>query len=120
MNPLLIAMARAVQHAPVLRRVRFLMENDNTKLNPKYPKNREELDLRRSFELEYHAAGVHEDEDDTMFDKARVVWRVGEWRPDEEVQRHWRDAVGPGGLPIFKDVEARLAPRPRCGLRTRT
>ncbi|MBE3043349.1 hypothetical protein IMZ48_12420 [Candidatus Bathyarchaeota archaeon] len=98
-------MARAVQHAPVLERFLVRIGAGNMKLNPKCLKNSKELDLRQSFELEYYAAGVHEDDDDMMFNKARVIWKAGDWRPDEEVQRHWRDAVGPDGLLIFEGVD---------------
>lgn len=101
-NPLLIAMARAVRHAPALRRIWFLMEN-RTELNFKYLANRKELNAHRTFEFEYFAAGVHDYTDDILFDRARVIWKVGDWRPDGEVQRHWREAVGPGGLLVFKD-----------------
>jgi hypothetical protein len=111
LNPLLIAVARAIQHAPVLRHVSLCLDDTNRKLNPKYLANHEELDLRRSFTLFYLAAGVPDcyGADEALFGKARVVWEVGDWRPDEEVQRAWRDAVGPDGLLIFEDV-AKIPP----------
>ncbi|PGH15164.1 hypothetical protein AJ79_02529 [Helicocarpus griseus UAMH5409] len=95
MNPLLIAMARAVQHASSLERMWVNIPGPD--LSPKYVRK----DVTRIFEVYYVAEGVDDNCDETPNDKTRLIWQVGDWRPDEEVEKEWRKAISPDGVVLY-------------------
>ncbi|PGH11201.1 hypothetical protein AJ79_05043 [Helicocarpus griseus UAMH5409] len=100
MNPLLITMARAAHHAPVLERMWLKVNNES--LRPSYLE--EDVDISRSFEVFYVAKGaVDHNEEAPDDEKARLIWQVGDWRPDQEVERHWSNALSPEGAMIYND-----------------
>ncbi|KAK2801610.1 hypothetical protein FQN50_007671 [Emmonsiellopsis sp. PD_5] len=87
MNPLLIAMARAAHHAPSLQKMRLGVYEQGL--------------IKRYFEVWYIAKGVPSRTGQDPADKARVMWYVGDWRPDEEVERHWRNAISSDGVMLY-------------------
>ncbi|PGG95947.1 hypothetical protein AJ79_09802 [Helicocarpus griseus UAMH5409] len=86
MNPLLIAMAQAAHHAPVLECV--FLSFGSEKLWPKYVKN---VKLVREFNVMYLARGVEDRYGDSPKEKARFICEVQDWRLGEEVARHWKE-----------------------------
>ncbi|PGH15129.1 hypothetical protein AJ79_02655 [Helicocarpus griseus UAMH5409] len=87
MNPLLIAMARAAQHAPSLEKMRLRVPRPYG---------------GRYFDVWFLVKGVpSKSEEEEPSDKTRVIWQVGDWRPDEEVLRHWRNAIPSDGVMLY-------------------
>ena len=86
MNPLLVAMARAARHAPRLEKMRLGVPSG---LYSTY------------FDVWYIAKGVYSHHADEPVGHARVIWQVGDWRPVEEVERHWRDAMSSDGVMLY-------------------
>lgn len=97
MNPLLIAMARAVRFAPSVREMQLLF--DTVMLNPKFIKKT--VDMKREFQVFYFASGFNNYYWASPVEKDRLICQVGNWRMDEEVERHWKDALGPDGVIIY-------------------
>jgi hypothetical protein len=93
MNPLLLAMARAVQHAPSLQRINIYFLNDGLL----YQYLKDDAELQRQFDIYYFARGVVDRGFGWMVDSNRLVRKVGDYRLDEEVERQWRDALGQDG-----------------------
>lgn len=114
MNPLLIAMAQAAQHAPKLERMWLIV--DKKELRPRYLEKYEYIDapsyldddwsMVRHFQVFYVAKGAQDHEERAPDDKARLIWQVGDWRPDEEVERHWKDVLSPSqGTMVYNDPD---------------
>lgn len=84
-NPLLIAMARAAGQMPKLQGM-WLAAAQLGCWDHSY------------FELGYVAPGLEmlQGEDIGDVEKPRLWWRVGKWRPEEEVLRLWRKGKGAG------------------------
>ncbi|PGH05237.1 hypothetical protein AJ79_06848 [Helicocarpus griseus UAMH5409] len=94
-NQLLIAMARAAHHAPVLETMELSIREGRL-----YPKYREDEDVSRIFGICYYAQGARE-KFKTTEHKARLICRVGDRSLDGEVERHWRNVLSPDGVIIY-------------------
>lgn len=97
MNPLLIAMAHAIRHAPSLKHIGLRFSEI---LYPEFIDRK----VVRAFDLYFKAAGV--DSWHGTVGKPSVIWEVNDWRPDEDVQRHFKDALGPDGVMIYLDYDS--------------
>ncbi|PGH01536.1 hypothetical protein AJ79_07883 [Helicocarpus griseus UAMH5409] len=120
MNPLLIAMARAARHAPVLERMWLTVPGGE--MEPKYPRRGGGREgKRRRFEIMYLARRVRDDvyggdggggeqgegetegkgERETERDRPRLICQVDEWRADGEVQGEWARVLAPDGIVLY-------------------
>ena len=100
MNPLLIAMAKAVRYAPSLQEINLRFGSQ--KLTP-IIRNGVDADLKREFNLTYFAGGVtcpRQESEST--EKPRLIWQVQDWRPDDTVDWHWREALGPDAVMVYE------------------
>ncbi|KAK2768550.1 hypothetical protein FQN54_000406 [Arachnomyces sp. PD_36] len=95
MNPLLIAMARAIRYAPSLEEIHLKFSQT---LTSKYFNE----SIARKFDITYFASGFNRPYAAPPFEKNRLICDVQNWRPDEEVERYWRDALGPNGAIVYR------------------
>ena len=101
-NPLLMAMARAVRYAPSLQMID--MGVVSAPLEPKYVDLEEKgvYEFKLHFDVYYLARGVDDRFGETLPDKPRLICDVGTWRLEEEVERLWREALRPDGVIIYR------------------
>ncbi|KAK2883384.1 hypothetical protein FQN49_000024 [Arthroderma sp. PD_2] len=99
MDPLLMAMARAICHAPSIERLDLSF--DNIELAPKYVKAE---GLKRQFEICYSATGSkgYFHDDDPMIENPLLMCDVQDWRPNKEVESWWMKALGPDGVIMYR------------------
>lgn len=102
MNPLLLAMARAVQHAPSLQHIWL---DFSMRCCPKYLGTH--VHVRRLFEIHYFARGVVNWRRVSMVDNNTLLCKVADWRLDEEVEKQWRDVLGQDGTIEYLEWEKR-------------
>lgn len=85
--PVLSSVSDAAHHAPSLEVTRLGVPN--------------KLYGSICFDFWYVAKGVPNESEEEPDDKARVIWQVGDWRPDEEVERHWRNVISSDGVMLY-------------------
>ena len=96
MNPLLNAIAGAIQRASCLEALNLrLLPWSCGDLLPDV----QSVTAEAKFEITYLVKGVSsrdqkDDEIDGSVGKTRLFWKTGKWRPDEEVQKALREALG--------------------------
>ncbi|PGH16347.1 hypothetical protein AJ79_01889 [Helicocarpus griseus UAMH5409] len=98
MNPLLIAMAHAARHAPVLERM--WLSASGGELQPRYLEQ-EDVELERIFQIHYLAKGMHDVSEELPDDKPTLICQVGDWKLEGEVERHWGKALSPDGVIVY-------------------
>lgn len=95
MNPLLIAMAKAVRYAPALQEMSLRFGSQ------KLIKNGTDVGLKREFNVTYLAGGVTTAQLSES-ENPRLIWQVQDWRPDDAVDSHWREALGPDAVMVYE------------------
>ena len=98
MSPLLIAMARAVINAPSVRQIHMLF--GSVRLRSKLLGT--DSELKRTFNVRYYSSGISRETWTQPVDRNRLICEVPNWRMDEEVARHWKEALGPEGVIIYR------------------
>ncbi|KAM5471264.1 hypothetical protein MauCBS54593_003604 [Microsporum audouinii] len=99
MNPLLLAMARAVRHAPSLEKINL---NFNVgSISSKYVKINKE---NRDFDIYYCVRGTDGPcrQDPKSMEKNTLICEVKDWRPSKEVENYWKDVLGPDGVIVYR------------------
>lgn len=99
MNPLLIAMARAVQYAPSLKTLDLLFDWDW--MEPSCLKREVEGKIIHQFNLYYAAPYEGRHFRELGISKKRLICETLNWRLDAEVEKYWREALGPDGVIIY-------------------
>ncbi|KAF3492376.1 uncharacterized protein GIQ15_01893 [Arthroderma uncinatum] len=98
MNPLLIAMARAVRYAPSIEAVgvRFV----EAELSPKYVKTK---GSKRQFGIFYCAPGTEPPFGSglSVIRRPSLICDVQDWRLDEDIEKYWMEALGPDGSIVY-------------------
>lgn len=97
MNPLLIAMARAVQYAPSLKTLDLLFGWDV--MNPMHLGRN--VNIIQQFNLYYAASYEGSEFRELGANKKRLICETLDWRLDEEVEKYWKEALGPDGVIIY-------------------
>lgn len=99
MNPLLIAMAKVIRHAPSLEEIS--LQWGSIRLKPKFLQK--EKEVKREFNIFYYAKGINPGHQvPGSSDTARLIFQARNWRPDQDVENHLRDALGPDGVVIYQ------------------
>ncbi|KAK2865321.1 hypothetical protein FQN49_003694 [Arthroderma sp. PD_2] len=97
MNPLLIAMARAVRFAPSLEQVDLRFGEID--LSPRYVKV---SGIKRQFDVYYRARGTPSPfYEGPLTQKPSLICEVQDWRLDKGVEKLWMEALGPDGEIVY-------------------
>ncbi|KAK2878168.1 hypothetical protein FQN49_001093 [Arthroderma sp. PD_2] len=98
MNPLLIAVARAIRYAPSIERVDLCCSDPA--LSPKYIKIE---GFKRQFDIYYRTSGAESPfYEGPQTQKPSFICDVEDWRPNKDVERYWMEALGPDGEIIYR------------------
>ncbi|EFQ97752.1 hypothetical protein MGYG_00793 [Nannizzia gypsea CBS 118893] len=99
MNPLLIAMARAIRYTPSVERVD--LSCTDPALSPKYIKV---AGFKRQFDIYYRTSGAGSPfyQGPQIIQKPSFICDVQDWRPNKDVERYWMEALGPDGEIVYR------------------
>lgn len=103
MNPLLIAIAGAIQRASCLEALNLELLSWSCR---DLLSDVQSVTAHVKFQITYLVKGVlsrdqNGDEIDGPVGKTRLFWKTGKWRPDEEVQKAFREALVKDALILY-------------------